>query len=70
MKLEALDINNPANYCVATVIEIKGHRLCIRYDGFGADSSYDFWCNFQADELFPIGWCAQYGYPLQPPTGK
>ncbi|XP_057311978.1 uncharacterized protein LOC130649658 isoform X2 [Hydractinia symbiolongicarpus] len=69
MKLEAIDINNPVNYCVATVIKIIGHRLRIRYDGFGAESKYDFWCNFQAEELFPIGWCASKGYPLQPPKG-
>ncbi|XP_065681004.1 uncharacterized protein LOC100198609 isoform X2 [Hydra vulgaris] len=69
MKLESLDINNPVNYCVATVIQVLGHRLKIRYDGFGDDSSSDVWFNFQADELYPIGWCASHGYPLQPPTG-
>ena len=70
MKLECLDINNPVNYCVATIIKIYCHRICLRYDGFGDDSSHDFWCNFQAEELFPIGWCAQKNYPLQPPTGN
>ena len=70
MKLEAIDKNNPCNYCVATVIEVVGHRVRIRYDGFGEDASQDFWCNFQAEELFQIGWCAENSYPLQPPTGK
>eukprot|EP00795_Rhopilema_esculentum_P009517 gene9517-17256_t len=69
MKLEALDKNNPCNYCVATVIEIVGHRVRIRYDGFGDNDSQDFWCNFQAEELYPIGWCAENSFPLQPPTG-
>ncbi|XP_048575342.1 uncharacterized protein LOC116616629 isoform X2 [Nematostella vectensis] len=69
MKLEAVDRNNPPSFCVATVIRCSGHRVCIRYDGYGADSSNDIWCNFQADELHPIGWCAQNGYPLQPPKG-
>ena len=70
MKLEALDKNNPCNYCVATVIEIVGHRVRIRYDGFGDNDSQDFWCNFQAEELYPIGWCAENSFPLQPPTGE
>lgn len=70
MKLECLDINNPVNYCVATIIKTSGHRLCLRYDGYGQDSKNDFWCNFQAEELFPIGWCARKGYHLQPPTGS
>ena len=70
MKLEALDKNNPCNYCVATVIEVLGHRLRVRYDGFGNDDVQDFWANFQAEELFPIGWCAGNSYPLQPPSGK
>lgn len=70
MKLEALDRNNPQSFCVATVVEILGHRVRIRYDGYGQDDSNDFWCNFQADELYPIGWCAQNAYPLQPPTGR
>ena len=70
MKLEAIDKNNPQSFCVATVVAIRGHRVKIRYDGYGRDSSNDFWCNFQAEELYPIGWCAQNAFPLQPPTGK
>eukprot|EP00111_Clytia_hemisphaerica_P011856 TCONS_00034843-protein len=69
MKIECLDINNPINYCVATIINLQSHRVCLRYDGFGTDPSHDFWCNFQAEELFPIGWCARNNYHLQPPTG-
>lgn len=69
MKLEAVDRNNPPSFCVATVIQQVGHRVRIRYDGFGKDSGNDCWCNFQAEELHPIGWCAQNGYPLQPPKG-
>ena len=70
MKLEAVDRNNPPSFCVATVIQQFGHRVRIRYDGFGKDGSNDCWCNFQAEELHPIGWCAQNGYPLQPPKGS
>ena len=54
MKLEAVDRNNPPSYCVATVVKLLGHRVCIRYDGYGNDDSNDFWCNFQAEELHPI----------------
>ena len=70
MKLECLDIKNPVNYCVATIVNIVSHRICLRYDGFGQDSSHDFWLNFQAEEIFTIGWCAMNNYHLQPPTGK
>ena len=69
MKLEAIDKNNPPSFCVATVVQVVGHRLRVRYDGYGGTSSNDFWCNFQAEELHPIGWCAQNGFPLQPPDG-
>jgi len=70
MKVECLDIMNPVNYCVAAITKIASHRICLRYDGFGEDSTYDFWCNFQGEELFPIGWCARNNYHLQPPTGN
>ena len=69
MKLEVRDRSNPLNYCVATVIETHGQRLRLRYDGFGEIPDYDVWFHFKARELFPIGWCANQGIPLQPPTG-
>ncbi|KAJ7388244.1 hypothetical protein OS493_038989 [Desmophyllum pertusum] len=54
MKLEAVDrtiLPHSCRYSNTT----GWAEVRIRYDGFGKDSSNDCWCNFQAEELHPIG---------------
>ncbi|XP_075146108.1 lethal (3) malignant brain tumor [Haematobia irritans] len=67
MKLEAIDPENCALFCVCTVVDINGYRLKLSFDGY--DSSYDFWLNADSMDIFPPGWCAKTNRILQPPKG-
>uniref|UniRef100_A0A1I8PXX6 SAM domain-containing protein n=1 Tax=Stomoxys calcitrans TaxID=35570 RepID=A0A1I8PXX6_STOCA len=67
MKLEAIDPENCALFCVCTVVDINGYRLKLSFDGY--DSSYDFWINADSMDIFPPGWCAKTNRILQPPKG-
>ncbi|XP_041357919.1 MBT domain-containing protein 1-like isoform X2 [Gigantopelta aegis] len=70
MKVEVLnqdsDLPNQV-FWIATVIKIAGYRALVRYEGFGADPSHDFWLNLCAPDVYPVGWCATVGKPLLPP---
>uniref|UniRef100_A0A8C4N6G5 L3MBTL histone methyl-lysine binding protein 4 n=1 Tax=Eptatretus burgeri TaxID=7764 RepID=A0A8C4N6G5_EPTBU len=65
MRLEALDRQNPALVCVATITDVLGWRLLIHFDGW--DPAYDYWCDDDSPYIFPVGWCHQHGKPLTPP---
>jgi hypothetical protein len=47
-----------------------GYKALLRYEGFGQDSSKDFWVNLCAATVHPVGWCAGRGKPLIPPKSK
>ena len=65
MKLEAVDRRFPYFVCVATVIDTreKGHEVLIHFDGWS--NVYDYWCESDAIELHPVGWCEMHGWELQ-----
>ncbi|KAL4226128.1 transcription corepressor [Mactra antiquata] len=67
MKLEVQNKSDPCTFWVATVVMTCGPLLRLRYDGYGEDSSNDFWCDFATTEIHHIGWSAQNGKNLQPP---
>ncbi|XP_031558081.1 polycomb protein SCMH1-like [Actinia tenebrosa] len=64
LKLEAMDPKNPALICVATVGKVEGEKIRVDFDGYLGS---DFWCRFDSRNIFPVGWCALSGHPLQPP---
>ncbi|XP_055085574.1 lethal(3)malignant brain tumor-like protein 2 isoform X2 [Periophthalmus magnuspinnatus] len=69
-KVEVLNTNAvlPSKvYWIATVIQIAGYRVLLRYEGFEHDSTYDFWSSLVSGELHPIGWCAMTTKLLVPP---
>lgn len=39
----------------------------MRFEGFGNESTYDFWINLCTQDVHPVGWCATVGKPLVPP---
>lgn len=41
--------------------------MLLRYEGFGNDSSKDFWVNIFTTQVHPVGWCASQGKALIPP---
>lgn len=40
----------------------------ITFDGWRG--AFDYWCKFDSRDIFPVGWCAKSGHPLQPPGQK
>ncbi|KAJ8984800.1 hypothetical protein NQ317_003714 [Molorchus minor] len=67
MKLEGVDPQHPSYFCVLSVAEIVGYRVRLHFDGY--PENYDFWCNADSMDIFPIGWCEKYGHVLQSPPG-
>ena len=69
MKLEAVDRRFPYFVCVATIVDTreKSHEVLIHFDGWS--NAYDYWCESDAIELHPVGWCEMYGWELQKARG-
>lgn len=59
--------NGGGAYWLASVVTTSGPLLSLRYLGYGADRSADFWCNVGTYEVHPLGWCARNHKPLRPP---
>lgn len=57
----------PDSFWVATVLKIQGYKALLRYEGFGQNSSKDFWVNLCSSIVHHVGWCAIRGRPLIPP---
>ncbi|KRT84601.1 Sterile alpha motif containing protein, partial [Oryctes borbonicus] len=72
VEVENTDCDNisdafPDSFWVATVIKIIGYKALLRYEGFGSNSSKDFWVSLCSNQVHPVGWCATRGKPLIPP---
>ncbi|XP_030238470.1 LOW QUALITY PROTEIN: uncharacterized protein LOC115561955 [Drosophila navojoa] len=67
MKLEAIDPENCSLFCVCTIVEVRGYRLKLNFDGY--PSMYDFWVNADSMDIFPPGWCERTSRVLQAPKG-
>ncbi|ENN80368.1 hypothetical protein YQE_03203, partial [Dendroctonus ponderosae] len=67
-KLEAVDKKNPHLICCATVGAIKNDQIHVTFDGW--KGAFDYWCKYDSRDIFPVGWCAKSGHPLQPPGQK
>jgi len=68
MKLEAVDRKNPHLICCATVGEVKEELIHVCFDGW--KGAFDYWCRYDCRDIFPAGWSAVSGHPLQPPGQK
>uniref|UniRef100_A0A3B1IU18 L3MBTL histone methyl-lysine binding protein 2 n=1 Tax=Astyanax mexicanus TaxID=7994 RepID=A0A3B1IU18_ASTMX len=70
LQVEVLNIHTTVMskvYWIATIIRLAGYKALLRYEGFGDDASYDFWCNLGSAEVHPVGWCAVNSKLLVPP---
>lgn len=47
---------------------VKGDNIYITFDGWRG--AFDYWCKYDSRDIFPVGWCAKSGHPLQPPGQK
>ena len=68
MKIEAVDRKNPHLMCPATVGGVNGDQIHVTFDGW--KGAFDYWVRYDSRDLFPVGWCARTGHPLQPPGRK
>ncbi|KAH3729477.1 hypothetical protein DPMN_055449 [Dreissena polymorpha] len=68
MKLEAVDRKNPMLICPATIGAVNGEQVHVRFDGW--KGAFDYWCRYDDRDIYPVGWCARTGHPLQPPGQK
>ncbi|XP_065058211.1 MBT domain-containing protein 1-like isoform X2 [Rhopilema esculentum] len=69
MKVEVSDKHNLVSMCVATIVDIVGDRLRLRYDGLDAEMNEDFLCHYLSCDIHPVGWSSLVGHTLQPPVG-
>ncbi|KAL0830662.1 hypothetical protein ABMA28_002799 [Loxostege sticticalis] len=67
-KLEAVDKKNPQLICCATVGAVRNDQIHVTFDGWRG--AFDYWCKYDSRDIFPVGWCARAGHPLQPPGQK
>lgn len=65
MKLEVVDRRVPFLIRVATIVDVKPHKVRISFDGWPDDLSY--WLEDDSPDLHPVGWCLKTGHPLEPP---
>ncbi|ESO87232.1 hypothetical protein LOTGIDRAFT_107440, partial [Lottia gigantea] len=65
MKLEAVDRKNPQLICPATIGDVSEDQIHISFDGWRG--AFDYWCNYDSRDIFPVGWSAISGHNLQPP---
>ncbi|XP_068449194.1 sex comb on midleg-like protein 2 isoform X2 [Clinocottus analis] len=65
MKLEAVDKKNPYLICPATIGEVKGDEIFVMFDGWRG--AFDYWCQYDARDVFPVGWCSLTKHSLQAP---
>ncbi len=71
MKVEVADRKNLYSVmCVATVVDVVGDRLRLRYDGLDPEIAEDFWCHYYSTDIHPVGWSSLVGHQLRPPIGK
>lgn len=68
MKLEAVDRKNSQLICPATVGAVNGDQIHVTFDGWRG--AFDYWCQYDSRDIFPVGWCEASGHPLQPPGRK
>ncbi|PIK45721.1 hypothetical protein BSL78_17427, partial [Apostichopus japonicus] len=68
MKLEAVDRKNSFLICPGTVAKVKDNMIFISFDGWSG--AFDYWCEYNSRDIFPVGWCAKTGHYLQPPGNK
>lgn len=65
MKLESVDLMEPKMICVATVVAVVNRLIRLSFDGWSKE--YDQWVDCESCDIYPIGWCQLFNYPLQPP---
>ena len=69
-RLECQAFQDSLSTWIVTVVENIGGRLKLRYEGLESSDSYEHWLYYLDPFLHHVGWAAQQGYELQPPSGE
>lgn len=65
LKFEA---ENCGKISVATVGDVLDTRILVKFDNY--EETYNFWTDITSPYIHPIGWHAEYGFPIQTAPGK
>lgn len=63
LNVEVVDKNRIAQMRVATVTEVVGKRLHLKYHGAPPDDN-GFWCHEDAPIIHPVGWSREVGHEI------
>ncbi|NXX71811.1 SMBT1 protein, partial [Spizella passerina] len=67
-RLELQNRRDSLEAWIVTVVENVGGRLKLRYEGLEDLDKFDQWLFYLDPFLHQVGWAAQHGYSLQPPS--
>uniref|UniRef100_A0A8D2P650 Scm like with four mbt domains 1 n=1 Tax=Zosterops lateralis melanops TaxID=1220523 RepID=A0A8D2P650_ZOSLA len=67
-RLELQNIRDSLEAWIVNVVENVGGRLKLRYEGLEDLDKFDQWLFYLDPFLHQVGWAAQHGYSLQPPS--
>ncbi|XP_064580071.1 scm-like with four MBT domains protein 1 [Zonotrichia leucophrys gambelii] len=67
-RLELQNARDSLEAWIVTVVENVGGRLKLRYEGLEDLDKFDQWLFYLDPFLHQVGWAAQHGYSLQPPS--
>ncbi|NXE88101.1 SMBT1 protein, partial [Menura novaehollandiae] len=67
-RLELQNIRDSLEAWIVNVVENVGGRLKLRYEGLEDCDKFDQWLFYLDPFLHQVGWAAQHGYSLQPPS--
>ncbi|NXC05158.1 SMBT1 protein, partial [Orthonyx spaldingii] len=67
-RLELQNIRDSLEAWIVNVVENVGGRLKLRYEGLEDSDRFDQWLFYLDPFLHQVGWAAQHGYSLQPPS--
>nr|XP_058931973.1 scm-like with four MBT domains protein 1 isoform X4 [Kogia breviceps]XP_058931974.1 scm-like with four MBT domains protein 1 isoform X4 [Kogia breviceps] len=67
-RLECQAFQESLSTWIVTVVDNIGGRLKLRYEGLGSSDNFEHWLYYLDPFLHHVGWAAQQGYELQPPS--
>ncbi|XP_033105953.1 uncharacterized protein LOC117108118 [Anneissia japonica] len=54
-------------FWIARIVRVAGYKALLRFEGYGIDSSHDFWVHLCKIECYPINGAEKAGKKLKPP---
>ncbi|XP_071951867.1 uncharacterized protein [Antedon mediterranea] len=54
-------------FWIARIVQVAGYKALLRFEGYGIDSSKDFWVHLCKIECYPVNGAEKVGRKLRPP---